>query len=263
MNGSETAQADALHAVRHALDALGCWRLREWAETARVAGEAPVLVWDALKETGAWGELAEHDRAGLHWCLADGHRISMGWPLSVSAEEYRGPITALCSDVAYFASRCDPAGEVAWWPEADGERSDHGSRAVELLRRYEKLPVLWRAAVLRRVHSTRRPVLIAGPPMHRSYPSFVEVLDWAADRAERGVAPPEPDYQELRTVDGPELVKRIGELPEGWQVEAVRRVAAGGEPVAVESGARNAIGTVRSYGVLAGGAEGDAASLCP
>ncbi|MFI1825332.1 hypothetical protein ACH41E_02595 [Streptomyces sp. NPDC020412] len=236
--------APGLDAVRRALDVLACWRLRDWVTIAGLAGDAPVMVWDVLTVSGVWETLPEHERAALHWCLADGRRISRAWPLSAGIEEYRPQIIALCVDVAHFAVLCDPE-RAKQWPEADPARGDEVASAVALLRQYAALPVVWRAAVLRQMQHHRRR-LLPGPA------AYANVLADATTRARNGQPPPPPDYADLRTIDGPELVHRIAFLPHPWQVEVMRRIAAGADPVQAESDAGRAIDDVRDYGVRAG-----------
>ncbi|MEW1550266.1 hypothetical protein [Streptomyces tsukubensis] len=225
-----------LDGVRSSLDALACWRVRDRAVVARLAGDVGPLVWDVLKGSGVWESLPVHSRAALYWCVADGRAIRRAWPVDVSVEEYRPQVTALVMDVAYFAAVCDPEG-AGRWPEADPERTRHALLAVELLGQFGKLPVIWRAAVLRELHRAAR----LRDPARRM---LAEVLAEASAYAIKGEDPPGPEYADLRTVDAPELVQRIARLPRGWRGEAFRRIAAGGDPMAVEAAAREAIRAV-------------------
>ncbi|MEU9605018.1 hypothetical protein [Streptomyces sp. NPDC048057] len=238
------SRGSGLDTVRRALDVLACWRLRDWGTVAGLAGDAPVMVWDALTVSGVWETLPDHERAALHWCLADGRRISRAWPLSAGVEEYRPQIIALCVDVAHFAVLCEPE-RAEQWPEADPAREGDVACAVASLRQYAALPVVWRAAVLRQMQRRRRR-LQPGPA------ALGDVLTDATKHASAGERPPPPDYADLRTIDGPELVHRIAFLPQPWQVEVMRRIAAGTDPVQAESDAGCAIVGVRDYGVRAG-----------
>ncbi|MEU5163794.1 hypothetical protein AB0G74_29850, partial [Streptomyces sp. NPDC020875] len=154
-------------------------------------------------------------------------------PHGERAEEYGPGIAALVMDVAYFAALCDPAG-ASRWPEADPGRTGDAEAAVGLLDRWAGLPAAWRAAVLR---EARYGVRVRGRL------SVAEVVGVAVAYAGKGAPPPMPGYAELRTVDAPELARRILRLPRDWRVEAFRRIAAGADPLAVEADARKAIRT--------------------
>ncbi|WP_246150511.1 hypothetical protein [Streptomyces qinzhouensis] len=228
--------AKGLDSLRRALDALACWRVREWPVVAGLAGDVGPLVWDVLKGAGVWESLPTHSRAALYWAVADGRAIRRAWPLNVDVEEYGARITGLAMDVAYFAAMCDPQGSRRW-PEADPARTRHALLAVELLRQFGKLPVTWRAAVLRELHHAAR----TRDPARRT---LAEVLAEASAYAIKGEAPPGPEYADFRTIDAPELVQRVTRLPRGWRGEVFRRIAAGADPMAVEAAARDAIRAV-------------------
>ncbi|MFJ8232530.1 hypothetical protein ACIQ9E_21595 [Streptomyces sp. NPDC094448] len=225
-----------LDGLRNALDALVCWRVRDRAVVARLVGGVGPLVWDVLKGSGVWESLPVHSRAALYWCVADGRAIRRAWHVDPGGEEYGERITALVMDVAYFAALCDPVG-AGRWPEADPERTRHALLAVELLGQFGKLPVAWRAAVLRELHRAAR----LRDPARRT---LAEVLAEASAYAVKGEDPPGPEYADLRTIDAPELVQRITRLPRGWRGEAFRRIAAGADPMAVEAAARDAVRAV-------------------
>ncbi|MFE0421179.1 hypothetical protein [Streptomyces sp. NPDC058953] len=234
MRESEVVHQPGLDGVREALDALTCWRLKEWPVVARLAGRVGPLVRDVLTASVVGESLPEHTRAALSWCVADARAIGRTWPVE-GGEEYGPGIAALCMDVAYFAALCDPAG-AGRWPEVDPDRTQDAETAVALLRQWSRLPVAWRAAVLRDLHHgarTRDPERVA----------LAELLAVACAYAEKGEAPAPPEYIHLRTIDAPELAHRVRRLPRGWRVEAFRRIAAGADPMAVESDARRAIRT--------------------
>ncbi|MFE0426539.1 hypothetical protein [Streptomyces sp. NPDC058953] len=215
--------------VRQAVDALGCWRLKEWPVVARLAGEVGPLVRGALVSSGVWESLPGHTRAAVHWCAADAREIGRTWPVDVDAEAYGPGITALCMDAAHFAALYDPRG-AGRWPEADPDRAEHALLAVDTARQWGDLPASWRAAVLRDLYHPERPTL-------------TETLAAATTYAEKGEPPPPPDYIHLRTVDAPELAHRIRRLPHDWRPEAFRRIATGTDPLTVETEARRAIRT--------------------
>ncbi|MGV9311053.1 hypothetical protein ACWDR0_02515 [Streptomyces sp. NPDC003691] len=236
MNAAETTQEPEPDRLRSALDVLVCWRVREWPVVARLAGEVVPLVGECLKVSGVWESLPAHSRAALHWAVADGRALRRAWPVDQGAEEYGPRITALVMDVAYFAVLCDPDA-AAWWPEADPARSRDALLAVELLRQFGKLPVVWRAAVLRELHHAAR----TRDPARRA---LAEVLAEARACAIKGERPPGPEYVDFRSIDAPELVQRLARLPRGWRGEAFRRIAAGADPMIVEAAARDAIRAV-------------------
>ncbi|MFJ8230041.1 hypothetical protein ACIQ9E_08795 [Streptomyces sp. NPDC094448] len=236
MNAVQTSQEPELDSLRRALDVLVCWRVREWSGVARLAGDVGPLVQDWLRDSGVWESLPVHSRAALYWCVADGRAVRRAWHVDPGAEGYGERVTALVMDVAYFAAVCDPVG-AGRWPEADPERTRHALLAVELLGQFGKLPVAWRAAVLRELHRAAR----LRDPARRP---LAEVLAEASVYAIKGEDPPGPEYADLRTVDAPELVQRIARLPRGWRGEAFRRIAAGADPMTVEAAARDAIRAV-------------------
>ncbi|MGV9313739.1 hypothetical protein ACWDR0_16345 [Streptomyces sp. NPDC003691] len=230
------SQGSGLDGLRQALDVLACWRVREWPVVARVAGGVGPQVWDVLKVSGVWELLPAHSRAALHWAVADGRALRRAWPVDLRAEEYGPRITALVMDVAHFAVLCDPDA-AARWPEADPARTRDAALAVEQLARFGKLPVVWRAAVLRELHRAAR----TRDPARRT---LAEALAEAEAYAAKGESPPGPEYADFRSIDAPELVQRLARLPRGWRAETFRRIAAGTDPMTVEAAARGAIGAV-------------------
>ncbi|AXI78480.1 hypothetical protein C7M71_014615 [Peterkaempfera bronchialis] len=211
---------------------------------------------DELKRRGLWETLPEHDQAAVNWAMASGRCIGGVAPPVLTAGQAQRmscEIPTLCAEVAHFASRCDPT-RAGLWPEASPERSRHAAEAVELLRRYSGLPLVWRAEVLRQVEPSRERVHSwFGPapllPVRVAVP-FTVALGDAAERAERGAEPPGPDPHDGQEVRAAAVnVRRLADLPAGWQIEAVRRVAAGVRPLLAVSDAAMVINIVQAYGV--------------
>ncbi|GLF96510.1 hypothetical protein [Streptomyces yaizuensis] len=250
----EPAQPTLVDELRSSLDVLSQWTTYPWPDVATIAGHTGTAVRDALTACGVWDRLPECERAAAHWCLADSLRLRHAWTQAVERAGYEPLVARFRADVAHFAAKCDPHG-AARWPEADPERVHQGEIAVYLWGAFRRLRAEWRASVLDQVAPVEPPpVLLTGAPRPAAplaRPTLAAALALAGAKAERDQDPP-PRRSGSRTYDTAVVADRIGRLPTGWQVETVRRIAAGADPLIVSSEAAQAINMLRSVGVRIG-----------
>ncbi|MEU5400681.1 hypothetical protein ABZ348_15480 [Streptomyces sp. NPDC005963] len=223
-----------LDELRTALDTLATWPDVSWADVTALAGKAVPLVWAALKESTVWDELCPADRAALYWSLFAGHGIEA--QRHSTAANGQPAVHDLIRECAYFAVHCERAR--ARWPEAEG-RYEEREGAEQHLEWYRSYPPEWRAEVFRTLEVEHQ--LIRHSDEGR--PSLSHVLGRVHDRVF------DHDTTRIDKGYGAETAVRLAALPEGWQIETIRRVAAGTLPGHAVSAAYDAISALPRFGV--------------
>ncbi|MGW7312245.1 hypothetical protein [Streptomyces sp. NPDC054865] len=230
INPRYRADTDRLPRVRTALDTLkdpGGDRLARQA----ASGTAALGIWDELISSDRWTAMAECDQAALYRRLA-----GTGSHLSTTPEH----VNEMVDGLSGLAGLCEsPPGTVL----------AGGIEAAELTARLWALPKDWQTAVLGGQHQPSTPL----PSYCRSEqevsaprPALDSAIAHAEQLAARGEGPPRLDadwpswsrerfaFEDLRK-RGTESRKRLGRLPYGWQVDAVRRIRGGVEAVSAAS----------------------------
>lgn len=245
--------ASLLSDLRTALDVLGTWHAYPWPDVALFARRVGPLVLDALTAHGVWDQLTAHDQASAHWTMADSRRIHRAWYPGGAATARGQVLHRFAAEAAYFALKCAPT-QVERWPETSPARTVQGQSAVFLWRAYEGLAEPWQACVLRQLAPPDPPPLLPrrAPEPVPPRPTLKDVLSLAAAESVRGKEPPAAPRVDNRAGGFSELVSRLAHLPEGWRVEALRRVAEGDDPTQVVGDAAQALNLLRPVGILIG-----------
>jgi len=197
------------------------------------AHDATLLAWDELRARQIWKGLPACDHAAMYRLLA-------------RADSVRAP----CASIANTAS--DLAADVAQmtrlWEPSSPMRLPHGDNAAALLGSLDRLPSHWRALVLGGQRDDRYQVRT---PLD-------EAVEWAAHHSSKDLAPPpaESDWRAEWDRKGDEQCggtasKRLANLPNGWQVDTVRRIVLGEDALGAASNAALSINVIRSYGIAA------------
>ncbi|MFF3552916.1 hypothetical protein ACFYXL_05805 [Streptomyces tsukubensis] len=249
----EPSLATLLADLRNSLDVLLTWESYPWPDVALIARRVGPLTLDALTAHGVWDQLTPHDQAAAHWTMADSRRIHQKWTPGEDPAAYGKVLARFAAEAAYFALRCAPT-QADRWPETTPARTALGRSTVFLWRAYEGLSGPWQACVLRQLAAPERaPVLLGrSPEPEPERPTLNAALALAAAKSERGKEPPAGPRSDQRTGGSAELVSRLARLPEGWRVEALRRIAEGDDPAHVVSDAAQGINLLRSDGILVG-----------
>ncbi|MGX2995323.1 hypothetical protein JNUCC64_13675 [Streptomyces sp. JNUCC 64] len=231
-----------LDELRSALDVLEKWPgAAHWPDVQTLAGRAAPLVWEELKAQGLWDQLPSAERAAMYWVLATGRSVSTGWAPEVT--DWRPVVAGLVRECAFFAFYCEPR-NVARWPEAEG-RLKEGEQAAQALAWYLSLRPVWRAEVFRLLEvghrAERAPVLDAEPP------SLWGTLGLVQQRSGSGGEPGNVPRHERAA--GARTAALLAALPEGWQVETMRRIALGHAPHQAVTGAVQAIAALPHFGI--------------
>ncbi|MGX2997202.1 hypothetical protein JNUCC64_23550 [Streptomyces sp. JNUCC 64] len=239
-----------LDELRSALDNLAEWPgTALWPDVQTLAGRVALLVWEELKARRLWDQLPSAERAAMHWTLTTGHTVRTGWAPDVT--DWRPVIAGLRRECAFFAFYCEPR-RAERWPEADG-RLREGEQAAQGLAWYLSFRPAWRAEVFRVLEAAAHrsggdpdsPDGPDGPEGER--PSLWEVLGAVQQRSGRGGEPGDaPPGERAESVD---TAARFAALPEGWQVETLRRIAQGQGPRQAVTGAVRAIAALPHFGV--------------
>ncbi|WP_329021474.1 hypothetical protein [Streptomyces sp. NBC_00690] len=230
-------QNTTLDRLRTALDTLAKWPDVSWDEVSRVAGEVVPLVWTALKDHGVWYQLEPADRAALYWSLSTGQSVQTHRPSPVA--DWRTVLDELSRECAYFAVHCE--GKHERWAAAEG-RYEEKEGAAQLLDWYQGYTPAWRPEVFRILETEHQTLRHRedGPPV------LSHVLSRVHDRVcDRDT--PRPDEGHYGHYARTAL--RLASLPEGWQIETMRRIAAGTLPGHAVDGAFDAINLLPRHGV--------------
>ncbi|MGW2984124.1 hypothetical protein [Streptomyces goshikiensis] len=227
--------------VRTALDILqdptGARAMLQAASSTAALG-----IWDELTSSGRWTSMAECDQAALHRRLA-----STGSHLPPEPDG----VAELADGLSRLAELCE---------SVPGTVLAGGTEAAALDARLWALPEDWQVAVLGGQHQRIAPT----PTFYNPEPEAPEprlALDAALARAEqpsaRGKHPPRADadwpswrrqWAALEDMKrGAETRRRLGRLPNGWRVDAVRRIQVGADALRAASVGAD-LNVLRIYG---------------
>ncbi|MGX2995458.1 hypothetical protein JNUCC64_14360 [Streptomyces sp. JNUCC 64] len=231
-----------LDELRSALDVLEKWPgAAHWPDVQTLAGRAAPLVWEELKTRWLWDQLPSAERAAVYWALATGHAVRTGWAPEVT--DWRPVVAGLVRECAFFAFCCEPR-NAARWPEAEG-RLKEGEQAAQGLAWYLSLRPAWRAEVFRLLETGHRadpaPAPDAVPPSLWGTPGLVQ------QRSGTGDGPRSVPVRER--AESTDTTVRFAALPEGWQVETMRRIALGHTPHQAVTNAAQAIAALPHFGI--------------
>ncbi|MER5490193.1 hypothetical protein [Streptomyces sp. NPDC002490] len=237
-----TYRSARLDELRSALDVLGEWPgVGHWEDVRLVAGRVAPLVWEELREREVWHRMEAADRAAVYWALHTGHRISLGWDPAIS--NWKPFVTELRRECAHFAAQCESRNGHRW-PEAEG-RADEHTEAVQALLWYRSFHPAWRPEVFRTLnhaHLTER-----DPENHP--PTAWDALHHVQQRTLEGGDKPRAATGHRATGDGIDVAELFDALPEGWQIEAIRRMSTGYTPGHAVTTAAEAINALPRFGV--------------
>ncbi|MEV3871081.1 hypothetical protein [Streptomyces sp. NPDC049906] len=237
MTNRSVATRPGLGELRTVLDALADPSTDlPWSEARQFAGRAVPLAWGELKATGAWDKLTPADRAALYWALASGHCLHTGRPPEMT--DRQSTLTELVRDCAYFATHGEPH-RPDRWPEAEGRYEQREAAHHQLAWLHDLRPA-WRAEVFHVLDVDPCPVADPGPA-DWAQPSCV--WDALAD-VQRRIG-----REESPTGEGGEAAQRFASLPEGWQVECLRRIGRGRQPLPTITEAAEVIDVLPRFGV--------------
>ncbi|WP_143666580.1 hypothetical protein [Streptomyces reticuliscabiei] len=195
------------------------------------AHDAALLTWDELRARQIWTSMLACDHAAMYRVLAraDSLRATRA-SVASTASELAGDVTQM----------------TRLWAPSSSRRLPHGDTAAHLLEALDRLPPEWQILVL------------GGQREHRHLDRIPldEAVEWAVRHASEGLAPPpaEPDWKAEgdRKEDerrGATTRERLAKLPNGWRVDAVRRIALGTDALGAVADAVLSINAIRSYGV--------------
>ncbi|QDY78159.1 hypothetical protein [Streptomyces qinzhouensis] len=224
-----------LDRVRGALDLLAAWETTTTvADGAAAARDIGALLWRELTLRCLWDALPARDHAAVSWLVAHGFQVSRACVTQGKTERVAGEIIELIGEAAYWARICD-TGTASRWPEAPPRRSQYGRAAQQLWQRYQALPHPWKIRIMREMEPP------PGPSRTRRRLLFATFLT----HAEKTPVPT------TSTADQPAdaLVRSLSRRPAGWQIEIIRRIAAGAGPYRTSSAADEAIQIVSRQGV--------------
>jgi hypothetical protein len=236
-----------LQDLRCDLDVLASPDASDWAKVADAAGRSALRVWEELQRQGLFEGLPPHDQAAVHYALALGNRIQSEPRRRRDIAYWRPLIDELRSEIAHFATWW--ASGTRAWPEADPDRAQQGTGAVELRKRLIALPPSWQHHILERLTPVRR---YGQDESADDIPALAALLRHAEEQTRLMNFPPAPGPFTTRLepgARGQDVMARLLLLPEGWQTEVVRRLAAGAGPLASVSDAGMALNIIRVFGV--------------
>lgn len=225
-----------------ALERLADGKALDWAETARTTGRVAHLLW---QRSGRLTGLSPQDQAAVHHTLALGHRIQSVPPDRSGLSFWWRKAGEFQTDAAYATALCDPTAHVSSGSVTC--RARQAREAATSWRRLCALPPDRQAEVLQRLVPVPRYRWMTN--VDDTSPSLARALDHA-EEAPPASPPPSPSSNERLPVPGhgTDLVRRLSRLPQGWQIEAVRRIAAGVSPLEAVSDPALSINLVRVLG---------------
>ncbi|MGW1280202.1 hypothetical protein ACWD4V_25055 [Streptomyces tsukubensis] len=221
--------------MRGALDLLAAWETTTTVgDAAAAARDIGPLLWRELTLRCLWDALPARDHAAISWFVAHGLQVGHACVTQGKTERVGAEIAELIGEAAHWARTCD-LGAANRWPEAPPRRSQYGRAAQQLWNRYQALPHPWKTRVMREMEP------LPGPPHKGRRLLFATLLT----RAEKAPVPT------TSTADQPTdaLVRSFSRRPAGWQIEIIRRIAAGASPCRTSSAADEAIQIVSRQGV--------------
>ncbi|MEU7322598.1 hypothetical protein AB0465_37670 [Streptomyces griseoviridis] len=245
LDKTATSEVITSAGVAAALSMLDGWRAMSWADVAEAAGRAAHLLSDNWNCSGTFEFLPAHDQAAVLHALAVGHRVQSEPRSRLEPDFWQSRVDEFRTEAAYSAALL---GDLQGSRSLISDRSRKAIEAVHQWRRLCALPSAWQDEVLERLSPDRRYNRRAD-----SVPALPS-LDEALRHAEAAVStdtPPVPgdDRWLLDGARGQNVVSRLSRLPEGWQTEAVRRMADGVTPLTAVSVAAQSINIVRVFGV--------------
>ncbi|MGW0896772.1 hypothetical protein ACWD0G_07205 [Streptomyces goshikiensis] len=214
----------------------------DWAMLQAASSTAALGIWDELTSSGRWTSMAECDQAALHRCLA-----STGSHLPPEPDG----VAELAGGLSRLAELCD---------SVPGTVLAGGTEAAALDARLWALPEDWQVTVLGGQHQRIAPspsFYTPEPEVPEPRPAFDAALARAEQQTARGKHPPRADAdwpswrQQWAALEdrkrGAETRRRLGRLPSGWRVDAVRRIQAGADALGAASVAAD-LNVLRIYG---------------
>ncbi|MCX4827075.1 hypothetical protein OG883_46410 [Streptomyces sp. NBC_01142] len=245
LDKTATPEKRPLAGVAAALGVLDGWRAMSWADVAEAAGRIAHLLWDDWSRSGAFESLAAHDQAAVLHALAVGRRVHSEPRSRLGPDFWQSRVDEFRTEAAYSAAL---RGDLQGSTSLITDRSREAIEAVHQWQRLRALPSAWQDEVLERLSPDRRYSWRADTSP--ALPSLDEALRHAEAAVSNGTLPvPGDDRWLLAGVRGQDLVSRLSRLPEGWQTEAVRRMADGVTPLTSVSDAAQSINIVRVFGV--------------
>jgi hypothetical protein len=240
-----TREGRPLVEAAETLEVLNNWRTTSWPDVAEAAGRAAHLLWDGWSGSGAFQSLPQHDQAAIHHALAVGWRVHSE-PLSrLGPDFWQSHVDEFLTEAAYGV---DLRGALQDDTGLTTDRARRATEAVYLRQRLRTLPPAWLRTVFERLTPDRWYSWRANPAP--ALPLLKDVLDHAEAAASGGALPPSSEDRWLVAGErGREVVNRLSRLPDGWQTEAVRRMADGAIPLHAVSDAAQSINIVRAFGV--------------
>ncbi|MCX4681469.1 hypothetical protein OG413_40435 [Streptomyces sp. NBC_01433] len=231
--------------VAAALGVLDGWRAMSWADVAEAADRAAHLLWDDWNWSGAFESLAAHDQAAVLHALSVGYRVHSEPRSRLGPDFWQSRVDEFRTEAAYSAAL---VGDLQGSTSLISDRSRKAIEAVHQWQRLRALPPAWQDEVLETLSPDRRYSWRADPAP--TLPSLDEALRHAEAAASNGTLPkPSNDRWLLAGERKQDLVSRLSRLPEGWQTEAVRRMADGITPLTAVSDAAQSVNIVRVFGV--------------
>lgn len=193
--------------------------------------DAALLTWDELRARRIWHQLPPWDQAAVLRIVSHAKNVH---PQARSVAH----AAALATDLAAVT---------ALWADGSAGMLPHGPAAVELHARLLRLPTSWQGQVIGSQRASRGPHDGPRTPL-------ADAIRYA-----EGTCPQPPPKPTLwwepgwDTADdyrlGHDLSTRLARLPEEWQVDVIRAIAAGATALAAVSDAGMAINLLRSFGV--------------
>lgn len=229
-----------LSRVRTALDILQD-PTGDRARLQAASSTAALAIWDDLTSSGRWTSMAECDQAALDRRLA-----STGSHLPPEPDG----VSELAGGLSRLAELCE---------SVPGTVLAGGTQAAALDARLWALPEDWQVAVLGGQHQRIAPTPTfynPEPEAPERRPAFDTALARAEQQTARGNLPQaEADWPSWRQQQaaredaerGTKTRRRLGRLPSGWRVDAVRRIQAGADALRAASVAAD-LNVLRIYG---------------
>lgn len=205
------------------------------------AAWAGLLLWDEVRARRVWAQLPAWDQAAVHWLLVRANSPDAHDPQS----------SGLLADAAYVADLCG----ISTGIQRPGVT---GPQAAALLTELRALPQPWQITVLagqRTAPQQQEAGFLQAPPAPTPRRPLREAIQDAADRAARGESAPEPTPQQTWSTpqeardDADRLFKQLGALPDGWQVEVIRKTTGDMDILAALLPATTGINVLTNHGV--------------